>query len=157
MARKWRAERDALHAQIDAGDVAGPTGTSSDVSKAWAQARKWKAERDALHAQIDAGDVAGPTDDVSKAWAQARKWRAERDALHAQIDAGSSGSTDEVSKAWTQARTWKSDRDILRANYQALMGLVWESRRDMTFWKQNEHPDHIHPIFEHLHNAGYTV
>ena len=152
MARKWKAERDALHAQLGSGG----TDTSSEVSQAWARARKWKAERDALQSQnIETIDCSAS--EVSKAWSLARKWKGERDALQAQIAGSSSGSSDAASKAWAQGRKWKDERDILRANYQALMEKIWEARRDMPFWKQHEHPDHLHPIFEHLHNAGYTV
>ena len=152
LARKWRAERDALQAKLGPDGV----GTSAELSKAWGQARKWKAERDALQSEhaTTSDSFAG---EVSKAWALARKWKGERDALQAQIDESSSGSSDATSKAWAQGRKWKDERDTLRANYQALMEKIWEARRDMPFWKQHEHPDHLHPIFEHLHNAGYTV
>ena len=130
------------------------SGTSGGASKAWTQARKWKAERDALLAQIDANS-SGSAGEVSKAWTQARKWKADRDALLVKIDANSSGSAGEVSKAWAQALRWKSECDLQQTEYNALMNLVWVARRDMPFWKQ--HADHLHPIFVHLHNAGYTV
>ena len=126
------------------------------ASKAWTQARKWKAERDALRTQI-AESSPGSSDAASKAWTQARKWKAERDALQSQSVATVDATSDEISKAWTRARKWKSDRDVMQAKYKALMKLVWDSRRDIPFWKQNEHPEHMHPIFKHLHDAGHTV
>lgn len=117
-ARKWKAERDALHAQI----AAGSPNTSDEVSKAWTLARKWKAERDALHAQIDAGDT-GPTgtpSENSKAWAHARQWKAERDCLA------------------TKYAKWKAERDYLATKYakwktiaRGTMTEIWGARHHL--------------------------
>ena len=104
---------------------------------------------------------------LAKAWSQARKWKAERDALHDQINANTEDETvscspNEVSKAWTQARKWKAERDANEkqlskrdTEYSALLSCIWESRSEMPFWKQHEHPNHQHPIFRHLLAAGY--
>jgi len=104
---------------------------------------------------------------LSKVWKQARKWKAERDALHDQISANTEDETvscspNEVSKAWKQARKWKAERDAnekqlskCNEDHRALLSCIWESRSEMSFWKQHEHPNHQHPIFRHLLAAGY--
>ena len=140
--------------------------THAHLSKVWKQARKWKAERDALHDQISANTedetVSCSTNELSKAWKQARKCKAERDALHDQNLDTIDSSAGEVSKAWTQARKWKAERDANEKqlskcdeDHRALLSCIWESRSEMPFWKQHEHPNHQHPIFRHLLAAGY--
>ena len=54
LARKWRAERDRAHAQLDTSDTHS---ASDELSRVWALARKWRSERDQAHQQLDVANA----------------------------------------------------------------------------------------------------
>ena len=104
-ARTWRAERNALHEQLNSPNFNSSShgkqpasDRDSALSAAWVQARKWRAERDALRAQMSSmsdppvvsdgvsppGSPVTPTS-ASAAWAQGRTWRAERDIARREL------------------------------------------------------------------------